>query len=130
MPYAASVTVTPYGVPNGRRAYTVTVAETGITGSTDEWTVTLTDHDLPRVGRIVAVDVVKDSGAFTACQPRAGSATGLSDIYDAGSSAAAPRRFHPSAGIVWPNSGTIVGCTAANSTGAATTTFLIVEGID
>jgi hypothetical protein len=83
-------TPTKQTVTAGDRVFTVvTVSETGITGASDEWSVS----GLPLVGTVTEVDHVLTPGAGTAStsDPRISETTGNADVFDNGTPAASIR---------------------------------------
>ncbi len=131
MAYSFSATVAAVGVYRGRQHYLVTVTESDVAGSSDEWSITLASYDLPRVGVVKVVECTFTGGSATTVDPEAGMHAGGSDVYANGTAGASPLHFHPATGLIWPDSGTLYGQSKAN--GAATTIvtkLLVAEGTD
>ena len=129
MSYAYSAAKTWEGTQNGRRTWIYTISETGIVDANSEWH--FSTH-IPNVGTITALTVTatKGAGAATTIQPVIGSATGLTNIYSAGSttaiaSTAADSTNHRFQGITHA----FYGKTGANGTAdSAVTVLTFCEG--
>ena len=132
MPYAAAAPVVErLGRTNGREHYLVTVVETGVTGSTNEWSFTLASAGLPRVAMVKAVEVTFSGGSATNVDPEAGTYASGANVYSNGSASASPCHFNPTSGIIWPSSATLYGQSNADGTATTVTTkLLIAEGTD
>jgi hypothetical protein len=83
MAYAAAISGPVVADISGRRHLVYTVTETGITGSSDEWSIS----DVPVCGRVTEIDAVltKDTGTVTTIDPRIGETTGGAEVFDNGS---------------------------------------------
>jgi hypothetical protein len=132
MPYASAVTVTPL-VHNGRRHWLVTVTETAVALSTNEWTVTLETYGPPVAGWVTLHQCVLTAGVGgtgTTIDPRLGRSTGAYDIFDNGTPAASTYqgvnvRYLLTGGTLYGSSrcdGTTAGA------GSIVTKFVIMEG--
>ena len=131
MAYAAAAPVVEsLGIYAKRKAYLVTIVETGVTGNTNEWSFTLASAGLPRVCTVRAVSVYMTVGGgnATTVDPQAGMVASGVDVYENGT-AAANVMFFPTVGQIWPHSATLFGQSKANGTAdTITTKILVTEG--
>jgi hypothetical protein len=130
MAYAQTSTVTRRRFGQ-RDAVIVTITETGVTGSTDDWSV----NNLPAIGVLVKVscNLTAGTGSATTVDPQVGDGNALNNIYENTTAAAFTKEYTGvTAGIFGLVDGTLYGRSKANGTvsgvGTIVTTLWILEG--
>lgn len=132
MAYANSVTKQTYHY--GNKVYWIlTVTETGVTGSTDEWSY----GGMPAIYQVLHVDCIltAGSGNATSVDPQLGDATNSNNIFEnTTASASTSENLTAASGVALGASRTIYGRAKANGTTAGVTGKIVtriglVEGV-
>lgn len=129
MAYSSTVTKTKEWGVGGRKLVAYTIVESGVTGSSNEWTIT----GAPPFGEVLLTETAFSAGfagSATTVQPRLGETTTGTEIYSAGAGAASDRSV--TTRRYYLSGGTFYGSSRANGTvtsGTITTYVVIGEGV-
>ena len=129
MAYAAVVSSHTTRRAGGRTFHIVAISETGVTGASNEWTLT----GLPFVGTVVEVDVTLTAGNGTATtvDPEIGETTTGTEVFINGAAGASVHNDDDNP-FTTITDGTLYGRSGANgttgTTGSIATRLTIAEG--